>query len=209
MSTGEYNREHRREICRVDGWREFARIREELSGWIDHRAWTTGSGPKTVFDGVTAWLRRRQVLLPAVRELEKLVSWVVRAAHVRPWNTMAELMIARQAKPLLDLVEVPGDRRFAALKVLRRGPVDHTGKALCSCGGGETWCSAPSWCSPRLATCWRCGDCISRALVPAGRTAARFAGCRCSSSPPPQASGLTHRRCPVRTWCWPPPYPCR
>jgi hypothetical protein len=28
--------EHRREICRVDGWTEFASVREELSRWIDH-----------------------------------------------------------------------------------------------------------------------------------------------------------------------------
>jgi Domain of unknown function (DUF4158) len=59
--------EHRREICRVDGWREFSTVREELTRWIDHRAWTTGSGPKAIFDGVIAWLRRRQVLLPAVK----------------------------------------------------------------------------------------------------------------------------------------------
>jgi hypothetical protein len=31
---------------------------------------------------------------------------------------------------LLDLLEVPNDRRFSALEVLRRGPVDRTGKAL-------------------------------------------------------------------------------
>lgn len=35
--------EHRREICRVDGWREFGSIREELRRWIDHRAcWIDG-----------------------------------------------------------------------------------------------------------------------------------------------------------------------
>ncbi|MGH3821847.1 MAG: DUF4158 domain-containing protein [Pseudonocardiaceae bacterium] len=124
--------EHRREICRVDGWREFASVREELTRWIDHRAWTTGSGPKAVFDGVIAWLRRRQVLLPAVRELERLVSRVVRAAHLRLWSTLAESLSAQQAELLLDLVEVPGDRRFSALEVLRRGPVDRTGKALCA-----------------------------------------------------------------------------
>ncbi|WP_239341835.1 DUF4158 domain-containing protein [Frankia sp. CiP3] len=50
--------EHRREICRVDGWREFASVRDELTRWIDHRAWTTGAGPKAIFDGVVAWLRQ-------------------------------------------------------------------------------------------------------------------------------------------------------
>jgi TnpA family transposase len=122
--------EHRREICGVDGWREFGSVREELSRWIDHRAWTTGSGPKAIFDGVIAWLRQRQVLLPAVKELERLVSRVVREAHARLWSTLADLLSAQQARLLLDLLEVPEDRRFSALEVLRRGPVDRTGKAL-------------------------------------------------------------------------------
>ncbi|MGH4007657.1 MAG: DUF4158 domain-containing protein [Pseudonocardiaceae bacterium] len=122
--------EHRREICGVDGWREFASVREELTRWIDHRAWTTGSGPKAIFDGVIAWLRQRQVLLPAVKELERLVSRVVGEAHARLWSTLADLLTAQQARLLLDLLEVPEDRRFSALEVLRRGPVDRTGKAL-------------------------------------------------------------------------------
>jgi TnpA family transposase len=122
--------EHRREICGVDGWRDFGSVRGELSRWIDHRAWTTGAGPKAIFDGVIVWLRQRQVLLPAVKELERLVSRVVREAHARLWSTLAELLSAQQARLLLDLLEVAEDRRFSALEVLRRGPVDRTGKAL-------------------------------------------------------------------------------
>lgn len=122
--------EHRREICRVDRWTDFASVREELISWIDHRAWTTGSGPKVVFDGAVAWLRQRQVLLPAVKELERLVSRVVRAAHGRLWTTLAGLLTAEQAGLLAELIEVPADRRFSALELLRRGPVDRTGKAL-------------------------------------------------------------------------------
>jgi hypothetical protein len=122
--------EHRREICRVAGWKEFAGVREELINWIDNRAWTTGADSKAIFDGVITWLRRRQVLLPAANELERLISRVVRAAHGRLWTTLAELLTAEQAKLLLDLVEVPGGRRFSALELLRRGPVDRTGKAL-------------------------------------------------------------------------------
>ncbi|MGH3769501.1 MAG: Tn3 family transposase [Pseudonocardiaceae bacterium] len=122
--------EHRREICRIDGWTEFASVREELSSWIDHRAWTTGAGPKAIFDGVIAWLRQRQVLLPAVKELERLVSRVVREAHERLWWSLADVLSAQQARLLLDLLEVPDDRRFSPLEVLRRGPVDRTGKAL-------------------------------------------------------------------------------
>lgn len=122
--------EHRREICRVDGWREFGSVQEELSRWIDHRAWTTGSGPKAIFDGVIGWLRQRQVLLPAVKELERLVSRVVQEAHARLWRTLADLLTTQQARLLLELLEVPENRRFSALEMLRRGPVDRTGKAL-------------------------------------------------------------------------------
>jgi hypothetical protein len=46
------------------------------------------------------------------------------------WSTLADLLTAQQARLLLDLLEVPADRRFSALEVLRRGPVDRTGKAL-------------------------------------------------------------------------------
>ncbi|MFI9638034.1 DUF4158 domain-containing protein [Nocardia sp. NPDC051929] len=122
--------EHRREICRAQGWRDFASVGEELTRWIDDRAWNTGAGPKTIFDGVVAWLRARQVLLPAVGELERLVARVVRATHVRLWTTLAELVTARQAGLLLDLIEVPDGRRVSALEVLRRGPTDPTAKAL-------------------------------------------------------------------------------
>jgi Domain of unknown function (DUF4158) len=122
--------EHRWEISEVDGWHDFASFREELMAWIDHRAWTTGDGPKTVFDQVIVWLRRRQVLLPAVKELERLVSGAVRAAHMRLWETLVDLITANQAQVLLGLVEVPEGRRVSALEMLRRGPVDRTAKAL-------------------------------------------------------------------------------
>jgi hypothetical protein len=58
--------EHRWEISEVDGWSDFADYRDELTRWIDHRAWSTGDGPRMIFGEVVGWLRRRQVLLPAV-----------------------------------------------------------------------------------------------------------------------------------------------
>jgi hypothetical protein len=70
------------------------------------------------------------VLLPAVRELEKLVSRVVVNAHRRLWEALAELVTARQAQLLLNLVEVPEGRRWSPLEDLRRGPRNQTGTAL-------------------------------------------------------------------------------
>ena len=55
--------EHQAEIVAVGGWRDFADAQPELTGWIDDRAWTTGDGPKALFDGSVAWLRERRVLV--------------------------------------------------------------------------------------------------------------------------------------------------
>ncbi|WP_460959975.1 DUF4158 domain-containing protein [Parasphingorhabdus pacifica] len=35
-----------------------------MSEWLDARAWTTGDGPKALFDAAVGWLREREVLLP-------------------------------------------------------------------------------------------------------------------------------------------------
>ncbi|WP_366521053.1 DUF4158 domain-containing protein [Lapillicoccus sp.] len=58
--------EHRWEISEAGGWRDFAEVADELSLWIDRRAWTTGDGPKAIVDGALGWLRQQQVLLPGV-----------------------------------------------------------------------------------------------------------------------------------------------
>jgi len=79
---------------------------------------------------VVGWLRQRQVLLPAVKELEKLIARVVRRAHIRLWRTLVDQLSAGQANLLLDLVEVPEGRKVSPLELLRRGPRDQSGKAL-------------------------------------------------------------------------------
>ena len=56
--------EHQWEISREHGWRDFAGVEAELVRWVDDRAWTTGDGPKVIFDGAVVWLRERKVLLP-------------------------------------------------------------------------------------------------------------------------------------------------
>lgn len=122
--------EHRWEIIEVDGWSDFADYRDELVRWIDHRAWATGDGPCMIFRESVIWLRRRQVLLPAVKELERLVARVVRAAHTRFWQTVADLPAPWQAGVLRELLEVPAGRRISRLEELRRGPVDQTATGL-------------------------------------------------------------------------------
>lgn len=63
--------EHQWDIARVYGFRDFGAAETELLTWVDARAWTTGDGPKALFDGAVGWLRERRVLLPGV----SVLSW--------------------------------------------------------------------------------------------------------------------------------------
>lgn len=181
--------EHRWEISEAGGWRDFAEVADELSLWIDRRAWTTGDGPKAIVDGALGWLRQRQVLLPALDSLTRLVSQVVGAAHRRLWETLLELITAEQARALLGLLEVGEGERISPLERLRRGPVDRTAEALvaelnrvaevagsawagwtcprCRTGGWSTW---PGWAwLARAPVLWRCDG--------VGRTPSRWLRC--------------------------------
>jgi hypothetical protein len=87
--------EHAWEIQREYGLRDFADAEQELAEWIDARAWTTGDGPKAIFDGAVGWLRDRRVLLPGATTLAPAglprpgrggaaaVGDAARAAHAR------------------------------------------------------------------------------------------------------------------------------
>jgi hypothetical protein len=66
---------------------------------VDRRAWTTGDGRKAIFDGAVEWLWRRQVLLPAVSTLHRLVGEVVTAAQKRLFGTLLGLITAGQGSP--------------------------------------------------------------------------------------------------------------
>ncbi|MFI0465353.1 DUF4158 domain-containing protein [Saccharopolyspora sp. 5N102] len=48
--------EHVWELRQVGGWREFSAVEDELGEWIEARSWTTGDGPKALFDAAVAWL---------------------------------------------------------------------------------------------------------------------------------------------------------
>jgi hypothetical protein len=49
-------------------------VEAELAVWVDDRAWTTGEGAVAVFNDAVGWLRERQVLLPGVTTLARLVA---------------------------------------------------------------------------------------------------------------------------------------
>ncbi|MCX5233111.1 Tn3 family transposase [Streptomyces sp. NBC_00233] len=123
-------RTHAGEIQEAGGWRDFAEVSAELSEWLDARAWTTGDGPKALFDAAAGWLRERRVLLPGASRLSRLVGNVREAANQRLWDTLYGLLSIGQRAVLDSLLTVPAGARVSELDRLRRGPVRVSGSQM-------------------------------------------------------------------------------
>nr|WP_202528199.1 Tn3 family transposase [Streptomyces sp. SID5770] len=123
-------RTHAGEIQEAGGWRDFAEVREELVVWLDARAWTTGDGPKALFDAAAGWLREGRVLLPGASRLARLVGTVREAANQRLWDTLYGLLSVGQRAVLDSLLTVPTGERVSELDRLRRGPVRVSGPQM-------------------------------------------------------------------------------
>lgn len=122
--------DHVRELRRVLEYTEFAEAEAELRAWADARAWTTGEGPKALFDAAAGWLRERRVLLPGVTTLARLVAAVREAANQRLWDTLYGLLSTGQRAVLDSLLTVPPGARVSELDRLRRGPVRISGPQM-------------------------------------------------------------------------------
>lgn len=81
--------EHAREIRDAYGFADFSAAEAELGAWVDAQAWTSGDGPKALFDGSVLWLRERKVLLPGLSTLARLVARVRDEATQRFWDDLA------------------------------------------------------------------------------------------------------------------------
>lgn len=123
-------RTHAGEIQEAGGWRDFAEVSAELSEWLDARAWTTGDGPKALFDAAAGWLRERRVLLPGASRLSRLVGNVREVANQRLWDTLYGLLNTGQRAVLDSLLTVPAGARVSELDRLRRGPVRVSGPQM-------------------------------------------------------------------------------
>ena len=123
-------RTHAGEIQEAGGWRDFAEVSAELSEWLDARAWTTGDGPKALFDAAAGWLRERRVLLPGSSRLSRLVGNVREAANQRLWDTLYGLLSTGQRAVLDSLLTVPAGARISELDRLRHGPVRVSGPQM-------------------------------------------------------------------------------
>jgi len=122
--------EHAEEIKAFEGLQDFAAVGGELEEWAAARAYMTGDGPRAIFTDAVGWLRDRDVLLPGVTTLARLVARARADGDEQLWDTLAALPTVRQARVLEGLLEVPEGFRFSDLERWRRGPDDPTGKSL-------------------------------------------------------------------------------
>ena len=122
--------EHAEEIKRARGLRDFSEVARELEEWVDARAWTTSDGPRAIFNDAIGWLFERDVLLPGVTTLARLVARVREEATERLWETLSGLLTAGQCRRLERLLEVPDGKRFSDLERWRKGPAKPSGRNL-------------------------------------------------------------------------------
>jgi hypothetical protein len=122
--------EHVRELRRVLEYKDFSEAEAVLRAWVDARAWTTGEGPKALFDAAAGWLGERRVLLPGVTTLARLVASVREVANQRLWDTLCGLLNVGQRAVLDSLLTVPPGQRISELDQLRRGPVRISGPQM-------------------------------------------------------------------------------
>jgi TnpA family transposase len=122
--------EHVEEIKLVCGLREFAQARSEFEEWVRARVWMTGDGPRAIFVDTVGWLRERDVLLPGVTTLARVVATTRADGDERLWATLAGVPTAGQARVLDRLLDVAAGSRFSDLERWRKGPGDPSGKSL-------------------------------------------------------------------------------
>jgi len=114
--------DHQWEIRQVYGLKEFTAVEAELRAWVAARSWTSGDGPKAIFFGAVGWLRERDVLLPGVTTLARLVAHVRDDTTRRLWGVLEGLLTVGQRYVLDQLLEVPPGSRVSDLERWRKGP---------------------------------------------------------------------------------------
>lgn len=125
-TTLEHEWEIRRDYC----YRDFSAAQDELSIWLEARAWTTGLGPKALFDATVEWLLKRKVLLPGVTTLTRFVVRVREQATHRLWEFLFKQVSDDQKRQLSELLTVESEERTSRFERLRKGPVRVSGREL-------------------------------------------------------------------------------
>ena len=114
--------DHAWEIRQACELKEFAEAEPGLRKWVAARSWTSGDGPKAIFTDAVRWLRERDVLLPGVTTLARLVTNVREETTQRLWKMLESLLTAGQRYVLDQLLEVPPGARVSDLERWRKGP---------------------------------------------------------------------------------------
>jgi hypothetical protein len=122
--------EHADQIMGTLGYADFATVEQELTSWIDDRAWTSGDGPTALATGAVSWLRDRKVVLPAASTLTRLIGNTRDTAQQRLWETLVQQVPPGRASALDSLLRVPHGSRVSELDRLRLGPTQESGKGM-------------------------------------------------------------------------------
>jgi hypothetical protein len=121
--------EHIEEIKAAYELRDFPEVEKELEAWVDARAWTSGDGPKAIFNDAASWLAKRHVLLPGVTTLARTVARVRDQATERLYETLYYLVSDTQRRLLESVLDVP-KRARSDLERWRKAPAEPTGRNL-------------------------------------------------------------------------------
>ena len=114
--------DHQWEIKKERGYREFDDAEEEFAQWAAARSRATGDGPKSIFTDGVAWLRQRNILLPGVTTLARLVASVRDETTRQLLEELAALPDPVQGRALGRLLDVPPGSRLSDLERWRKGP---------------------------------------------------------------------------------------
>jgi hypothetical protein len=114
--------EHQWEIKKDRGYREFDDAAEEFARWAAARSRATGDGPKAIFTDGLAWLRERDILLPGVTTVARLVAGVVTDTTRQLHEELAAMPDPVQRRALDRLLDVPPGSRLSDLERWRKGP---------------------------------------------------------------------------------------
>ncbi|MGH1349024.1 MAG: Tn3 family transposase [Nannocystales bacterium] len=119
--------EHEWKLREAYGYRDFAAAETEIETWLDARAWTTGEGPKALFDATVEKLREEKVLLPGLTPLARFVARVREQAEAKIWAALFDLTTKEQRHRLDGLLDVEEDAFVSLFERLRKGPTRASG----------------------------------------------------------------------------------
>src|SRR5271165_2517139 len=122
--------DHAGKIRKALKLKDFAQVEAELAVYAGRRAWVTGDSPKAIFAHAVGWLRERDVLLPGVTTLARLVARERDAATGRLWESLYAATADQQRAALDALLVVPPGGRVSELERWRTGPARPSGPQM-------------------------------------------------------------------------------